>query len=65
MLVTNLVAGTLVWTNNLEHVYTFENELVFVSAFANSIMAEIGFREYFDQVVSILSEGWLIPLLAG
>ncbi|KAI3182844.1 hypothetical protein DTO027I6_10106 [Penicillium roqueforti] len=34
-------AGTLVWTNNLEHAFTFENELVFVSAFANSIMAEI------------------------
>jgi K+-sensing histidine kinase KdpD len=34
-------AGTLVWTNNLEHVFTFGNELVFVSAFANNIMAEI------------------------
>jgi signal transduction histidine kinase len=34
-------AGTLVWTNNPEHVFTSENELVFVSAFANSIMAEI------------------------
>ncbi|KAJ5283360.1 hypothetical protein N7505_001340 [Penicillium chrysogenum] len=34
-------AGTLVWTNNLEHAFTFGNELVFVSAFANSIMAEI------------------------
>ncbi|KAJ5849050.1 hypothetical protein N7534_003538 [Penicillium rubens] len=34
-------AGTLVWTNILEHIFTFENELVFVSAYANSIMAEI------------------------
>jgi signal transduction histidine kinase/CheY-like chemotaxis protein len=34
-------AGTLVWTNNPEHVFTSENELVFVSAFANSVMAEI------------------------
>jgi GAF domain-containing protein len=34
-------AGTLVWMNNLEHAFTFGNELVFVSAFANSIMAEI------------------------
>jgi signal transduction histidine kinase len=34
-------AGTLVWTNSPEHVFTSENELVFASAFANSIMAEI------------------------
>lgn len=34
-------AGTLVWTNTPEHVFTSENELVFVSAFANSVMAEV------------------------
>lgn len=34
-------AGTLVWTRNPEHVFTFENETIFVSAFTNSIMAEI------------------------
>jgi signal transduction histidine kinase len=34
-------AGTLVWTNDPELVFTFENELMYVSAFANSIMAEI------------------------
>jgi signal transduction histidine kinase len=34
-------AGTLVWTKNPEHTFTFENELVYISAFANSIMAEI------------------------
>lgn len=34
-------AGTLVWTNDPERVFTFENELVYVAAFANSIMAEI------------------------
>lgn len=34
-------AGILVWTNNPELVFTFENELMYVSAFANSIMAEI------------------------
>jgi signal transduction histidine kinase/GAF domain-containing protein len=34
-------AGTLVWTNDPEHIFTFENELVYVSAFTNSIMAEI------------------------
>ena len=34
-------AGTLVWTNDPELVFTFEHELMYVSAFANSIMAEI------------------------
>ena len=34
-------AGTLVWTHDPEHIFTFENELVYISAFANSIMAEI------------------------
>jgi signal transduction histidine kinase len=34
-------AGTLVWTNDPEHIFTSENELVYISAFANSIMAEI------------------------
>lgn len=34
-------AGTLVWTNDPERVFSFENELVYVAAFANSIMAEI------------------------
>lgn len=34
-------AGTLVWTNDRERVFSFENELVYVAAFANSIMAEI------------------------
>ncbi|GKZ27675.1 hypothetical protein AbraIFM66951_006142 [Aspergillus brasiliensis] len=34
-------AGTLVWTNDPERVFSFENEVVFVAAFANSIMAEV------------------------
>ncbi|KAJ5787291.1 hypothetical protein N7457_002281 [Penicillium paradoxum] len=34
-------AGTLVWTNDPEHIFTTENELVYISAFSNSIMAEI------------------------
>ncbi|CAG7922541.1 unnamed protein product [Penicillium olsonii] len=34
-------AGTLIWTRNPEHVFTFENETIFVSAFVNSIMAEV------------------------
>jgi hypothetical protein len=34
-------AGTIVWTNNPEHVFTPDNELVYISAFTNSIMAEI------------------------
>ncbi|KGO69340.1 CheY-like superfamily [Penicillium italicum] len=34
-------AGTLVWTNDPEHIFTTENELAYISAFANSIMAEI------------------------
>ncbi|KAF9895370.1 hypothetical protein FE257_000275 [Aspergillus nanangensis] len=35
------LAGTLIWTNNPERIFTFENELVFISAFTNSIVAEI------------------------
>lgn len=34
-------AGTLVWTYDPEHVFTFQNEIVFLSAFTNSIMAEV------------------------
>ncbi|KAJ5169266.1 uncharacterized protein N7482_004860 [Penicillium canariense] len=34
-------AGTLVWTNDPEFVFTFENEMMYLSAFANSITAEI------------------------
>ncbi|KAK5708764.1 hypothetical protein LTS12_028151, partial [Elasticomyces elasticus] len=34
-------AQTLVWTNNPERVFTTENELVYISAFANSIMSEV------------------------
>jgi signal transduction histidine kinase/DNA-binding NarL/FixJ family response regulator len=34
-------AGTLVWTNDPGHIFTTENELVYISAFTNSIMAEI------------------------
>lgn len=34
-------AGALVWTNNPERVFTVENELAYLSAFSNSIMAEI------------------------
>jgi signal transduction histidine kinase/DNA-binding response OmpR family regulator len=34
-------AGALIWTNEPHRVFTLENELVYTSAFANSIMAEI------------------------
>ncbi|KAI9043103.1 putative sensor histidine kinase/response regulator [Aspergillus affinis] len=34
-------AGVLVWTNNPERVFTVENELAYLSAFSNSIMAEV------------------------
>ncbi|KAH8422399.1 putative sensor histidine kinase/response regulator [Aspergillus melleus] len=34
-------AGVLVWTNNPERVFTIENELAYLSAFSNSIMAEV------------------------
>lgn len=34
-------AGTLVWTNDPGHVFTFEDEITYISAFTNSIMAEI------------------------
>ncbi|KAJ6121336.1 hypothetical protein N7512_003801 [Penicillium capsulatum] len=34
-------AGMLVWTNEPDRLFTFENELVFASAFTHSIMAEI------------------------
>jgi signal transduction histidine kinase/GAF domain-containing protein len=34
-------AGTIVWTNDPEHVFTADNELVYITAFANSIMAEV------------------------
>ncbi|KAJ5581386.1 hypothetical protein N7535_000006 [Penicillium sp. DV-2018c] len=34
-------AGTLVWTKDPEHIFTIENELVYISAFTNSIMAEM------------------------
>lgn len=34
-------AGTLVWTNDPKRIFTLENELVYVSAFTNSVMAEI------------------------
>ncbi|KAJ5153932.1 uncharacterized protein N7500_009371 [Penicillium coprophilum] len=34
-------AGTLIWTNEPDRIFTTENELVYTSAFANSIMAEI------------------------
>ncbi|OQE25233.1 hypothetical protein PENSTE_c006G08683 [Penicillium steckii] len=34
-------AGALIWTNEPHRVFTIENELVFTSAFANNIMAEI------------------------
>lgn len=34
-------AGTLVWTNEPDRIFTFENELVYTSAFINSTMAEI------------------------
>ncbi|KAJ5101210.1 hypothetical protein N7456_007262 [Penicillium angulare] len=34
-------AGALVWTNEPNRIFTTENELVYTSAFSNSIMAEI------------------------
>jgi len=34
-------AGTLVWTNDPQRIFTLENELVYISAFTNSVMAEI------------------------
>lgn len=34
-------AGALVWTNDPGHVFTFEDEITYISAFTNSIMAEI------------------------
>lgn len=34
-------AQTVVWTNNPERVFANENELVYISAFSNSIMTEI------------------------
>ncbi|CAI7623055.1 unnamed protein product [Penicillium pancosmium] len=34
-------AGALIWTNEPHRIFTLENELVYTSAFANSIMAEI------------------------
>ncbi|CAL5871616.1 uncharacterized protein PFLUO_LOCUS5869 [Penicillium psychrofluorescens] len=34
-------AGTLIWTNEPDRIFTLENELVYTSAFLNSIMAEI------------------------
>lgn len=34
-------AGALIWTNEPNRVFTLENELVYTSAFSNSIMAEI------------------------
>lgn len=34
-------AGALAWTNEPDRIFTFENELVYISAFTNSIMAEI------------------------
>lgn len=34
-------AGMLVWTNEPDRLFTFENEYVYASAFTNSIMAEI------------------------
>ncbi|KAJ5644980.1 hypothetical protein N7507_010991 [Penicillium longicatenatum] len=34
-------AGTLAWTNEPDRIFTFENELVYISAFTNSIMAEV------------------------
>jgi signal transduction histidine kinase/DNA-binding response OmpR family regulator/GAF domain-containing protein len=34
-------AGVLIWTNNPHRVFTLENELVYTSAFTNSVMAEI------------------------
>ncbi|KAJ5918830.1 hypothetical protein N7454_009974 [Penicillium verhagenii] len=34
-------AGTLAWTKEPDRIFTFENELVYISAFTNSVMAEI------------------------
>ena len=34
-------AGALIWTNEPDRIFTLENELVYTSAFANSIMTEI------------------------
>ncbi|KAJ5792792.1 uncharacterized protein N7503_008770 [Penicillium pulvis] len=34
-------AGALAWTNEPDRIFTFENELVYISAFTNSIMAEV------------------------
>jgi signal transduction histidine kinase/CheY-like chemotaxis protein len=34
-------AGTLVWTNDPQRIFTHEIELVYISAFTNSVMAEI------------------------
>ncbi|KAJ5217809.1 uncharacterized protein N7469_011434 [Penicillium citrinum] len=34
-------AGALIWTNEPHRIFTIEDELVFTSAFANNIMAEI------------------------
>ncbi|CAI7581335.1 unnamed protein product [Penicillium manginii] len=34
-------AGAIIWTNEPHRVFTLENELVYTSAFSNSIMAEI------------------------
>ncbi|KAJ5988505.1 hypothetical protein N7481_003715, partial [Penicillium waksmanii] len=36
-----ITAGTLVWTNDPRRIFTIENELVYISAFTNSIMAQI------------------------
>lgn len=38
---TRCFAGTLIWTNTPTRVFSDENELVYVSSFANNIMAEI------------------------
>ncbi|GES62958.1 hypothetical protein ATEIFO6365_0014007400 [Aspergillus terreus] len=34
-------AGALIWTNDADRIFTPENELVYTSAFSNSIMAEM------------------------
>lgn len=34
-------AGALAWTNQPDRIFTFENELIFISAFTNSIMTEV------------------------
>ncbi|PKY00690.1 hypothetical protein P168DRAFT_299605 [Aspergillus campestris IBT 28561] len=38
---TRCFAGSLIWTNTPARVFSAENELVYVSSFANNIMAEI------------------------